>query len=168
MKIKKILIFIAIVVLIALITTKIAQAYNKVIAVKEVEEAQVTLQQKIDAMTTVELIEYIAPQYGQDIALQKKINWCESHHDETKIHDGGHGQGSTGFHRKTFEGWKIEFGHPDYVYESNYDQIALMAEAFSKGEEYRRAWTTYRAYMNGGTYSFHSNLLDKDFTVTCK
>lgn len=168
MKIKKILIFIAILVFLTLITTKIARAYNEAIAVKEAVDAQIALQQKIDAMTTVELIEYIAPQYGQDPALLKKIIKCESGFDHTKTHDGGHGKGSTGFHKKTFESWKIKLGHPELKYESNFDQITLMSIAFKAGEDYRDDWTTYRAYVNGGVYSFYSKLLKGYYTVRCK
>lgn len=168
----KIIIFIAIVVFLSLITTKLAIATNEAIVknnAEEVElEAQNALQEKINAMTTVELIDHIAPRYGQDPALIKKITYCESNHNPNANHDGGHGQGSTGFHRATFNDWKVKFGHPEYIYESNFDQIALMAEAFSKGESYRRAWTTYRAYSNGGVYSFYSNLLKGNYTVVCK
>lgn len=120
--------------------------------------------------TVIEIIGEIAPQFEQDPKLIEKITWCESHH-EVKSHDGGRGTNVTGIHDKTFDGWL-----PLYEKErgetldkaSTYDQIKMMSWAFSKGDSYRNQWTTYVAYMNGGTYSFYSRLLEAHFTVKCK
>lgn len=120
--------------------------------------------------TIEEMILEIAPRFEQDPALISKISWCESKHKEV-VHDGGHGLGVTGIHKRTFQGWlpKYEAEEGETLnYESSYDQLKMMSWAFSKGNSYRNQWTTYVAYMNGGTYSFYSRLLKGHFTVRCK
>jgi hypothetical protein len=165
---RKIIILIAAIAFLFLITTRMVRGYTEAITQKRVEREQIALQARVDAMTIEEAINYIAPQYGQDPALIYKITHCESRHVLEADHDGGHGKGVTGFHKRTFEDWKVKLGRPELRYESNFDQITLMSLAFSKGEDYRRAWTTYRAHKNGGTYSFYSNLLKGHYTVVCK
>lgn len=123
-------------------------------------------EQDFEAMSVSELIDYIAPQYGADKELIKKITWCESKH-KALPHDRGLGFGVTGYHRKTFEYHKGLFGRSELKYESTFDQLTLMSIAFSKGEQYRNLWTTYVAYKNGGTYSFYSNTLQGHYTVKC-
>ena len=73
------------------------------------------------------------------------------------------------YHKGTFMSHKKEF-FEEYNQELDHnsweDHIKLTAFALSKG--YGNQWTTYRAIKNGGRYSFHSKLLEKDFTVVCK
>lgn len=171
---KKILLLLTALVL-SLITIKTVLAYNEIteqrkqdIAIKEATRAQEEVKTKLDSMSIQELIDYIAPQYGQDSVLIKKVVWCESGFNPNAIHDGVHGRGVTGFHKNTFNSWKIRFNRPELKYESNFDQITLMSLAFSKGEGYRDDWTTYVAYTRGGTYTFYSNLMKKTYTVVCK
>lgn len=120
-----------------------------------------------ESMTIPELINYVAPQYGQDPALLSKIAWCESNHDINADHDGGRGKGATGLHRTTFIGWAKEMGQ-ELDYNSRMDQIRVMAWAFSQGESKRDDWTTYRAYMNGGTYTFKQSKTGITYTSRCK
>lgn len=123
----------------------------------------------VEAMSVPEMIDYIAPQYGADTELLKKITFCEASHNlGNVIHDGGRGTGTTGFLKNTFNDWKVKLGRPELVYESNFDQLTLMAIAFEKGESYRMAWTSYRAYINGGTYTFYSSYEHRWITVHCK
>lgn len=123
-----------------------------------------------EPQTVEEMIQVIAPQFEQDPALISKISYCESHHKDA-THDGGLGQGVAGIHKKTFDYWlkayTEEMGETLH-YESSYDQIKMMSWAFSKGDAYRNQWTTYVAYMNGGTYSFYSRTLQGHFTAKCK
>lgn len=119
----------------------------------------------------VEIIDEVAPLFGQDPALISKISYCESKHNKNAIHDGGYGKGVAGFHKSTFNRYnKMYFKeYGEWLnYDSSYDQLKLMSYAFSKGEASRLEWTTYRAYKNGGTYSFYSKLLKRYFTVICK
>lgn len=120
-----------------------------------------------DTYTIPELVDYIAPQYNQDPALLKKIIYCESGFRHESIHDGGLGKGATGLHRATFMGWSKEMG-VDLDYNSSMDQIRVMAWAFSQGGHYRDDWTTYRAYMNGGTYTFTQKKTGITYTSRCK
>lgn len=121
-------------------------------------------------MSTSQMIDYVPKLFDQDPKLISKITWCESHHI-AQDHDSGRGFNITGIHDKTFDRWL-----PLYEKErketlnkdSTYDQLKMMSWAFSKGDSYRNQWTTYVAYKNGGTYAFHSNLLNKDFVVKCK
>lgn len=101
-----------------------------------------------------ELIDYIAPQFNQSPELIKKIAYCEANYRHFPVHDGGQGIGTTGILKTTFNGWTKQMGRTDLRYESNYDQIYVMAWAFSQGEHYRDDWTTYVAYKKGGTYTF--------------
>jgi hypothetical protein len=120
--------------------------------------------------TIPEMIDEIAPKFEQSPKLIKKITWCESNY-QVKVHDNGHGKGVTGIHKKTFQLWlpKYEKEQGETLnYDSSYDQLKMMSWAFSKGDSYRNQWTSYVAYMNGGTYSFYSKLLGKNFTVKCK
>jgi|SRR6187551_677047 len=120
--------------------------------------------------TVQEMIQEIAPKFGQDPELIAKISYCESHFKDV-IHDGGHGKGVTGIHKKTFDYWLIAYTKETgetLNYDSSYDQIKMMSWAFSKGDKYRNQWSTYVAYMEGGTYSFYSNLLEGHYTVYCK
>lgn len=119
--------------------------------------------------TVPEMIQEIAPQFGQDSDLISRIAYCESKFRDV-IHDGGHGKGVTGIHKKTFDYWLIQYEKETgetLHYDSSYDQIKMMAWAFSKGESYREQWTTYVAYKNGGEYTFYSNLLKGTYTAKC-
>jgi hypothetical protein len=127
------------------------------------------LKEKRDKMTIPQIIEEVAPMFNQDPKLISKIAYCESKFKNV-VHDGGHGKGVTGIHKKTFDFWLVKYkkeNNESLDYNSSYDQLKMMAFAFSKGDSYRNQWSTYRSYRNGGTYSFYSNLLKKNFTVKC-
>lgn len=130
--------------------------------------APVSTPQKV--MTVEQMIDSVAPTFNQDPKLISKISYCESHH-KVKPNDGGRGVNITGIHDATFDRWlplyKKETGET-LNKKSTLDQIKMMSWAFSKGENYRDDWTTYRAYIRGGTYTFYSRLLKKTFTVYCK
>jgi len=120
--------------------------------------------------TVEEMIQDIAPMFGQDPKLISKISWCESKH-EVLPHDGGRAVNVTGIHDTTFKGWLPKYQkerNENLNIDSTYDQLKMMSWAFSKGESYRTQWTTYVAYTNGGTYSFYSRLLKGHYTARCK
>lgn len=129
-----------------------------------------SIKEKRSKMTIPQIIEEVSPMFGQDPKLISKITYCESKF-KVVVHDGGHGKGVTGIHKKTFNLWLVKYkkeNNETLDYNSSYDQLKMMAYAFSKGDSYRNQWTTYVAYKNGGTYSFYSKLLKKNFTVKCK
>lgn len=131
------------------------------------EPVHIVEAQRIVDQTIPEMIQEIAPRFGEDPKLIEKITWCESHW-KIAVHDGGYGKGITGLHSGTFKlylpAYEKETGET-LNYDSSYDQLKMMSYMFSIGEA--RQWTTYRAYKNGGTYSFYSHLLKKNFTVRC-
>lgn len=100
-----------------------------------------------DEIPIKEIIKCIAPAYGQDSKLIDRVVFEESSYNTIANHDGGQGKGVTGLHKTTFDWW-----YPKYLketgenlnYESNLDQLKLMSWAFSKGESYRMAWSTYK------------------------
>lgn len=116
-----------------------------------------------------ELASISAIQFGQDPKLINKIVQCESG-GKVASHDGGRGVNVTGIHDKTFNYWlpKYEKDTGETLdITSTYDQLKMLSWAFSKGEDYRRHWTSYRSIKNGGTYAFYSNLLKKHYVVKC-
>jgi len=131
---------------------------------------KVSLEEKRSKMSVSEIIDEVSPMFDQDPALIYKISYCESNHKD-EVHDGGYGKGVTGIHKRTFNLWLINYKKETgetLNYDSSYDQLKMMSWAFSKGESYRRQWSTYVAYKNGGVYAFYSRLLKKNFTVRCK
>lgn len=143
--------------------------YFRVRQVAMAMQAKDALQEEINHMTVPEMIDYIAPKFGVDPALIKNISWCESFH-EIKNHDGGRAKNVTGIWDSTFDGWlplyEKEIGET-LNRDSQFDQLKMMSFVFSKGDEYRNKWTTYRAYMNGGKITLWSNYYNKQITVVC-
>ena len=125
----------------------------------EIEETPVS------ELSIDEQIDHYATLYGVDNSLIKKIVQCESNYKTTAIGDGGRARGLLQYHQGSFERHEKLFGE-DLDYHSSHDQIKLGTFAISKGMG--REWTSYRAIMNGGEYSFYSKLLQKNFTVRCK
>lgn len=135
----------------------------------EVPERQQVTEEPIYE-TVDEIIEDIAPRFGQDPKLISKISYCESKH-KVVSHDGGRAVNVTGIHNTTFDSWLKTYEKEQgetLDKHSTYDQIKMMSWAFSKGDKYRNQWTTYVAYTNGGTYTFYSRLLKGTFTARCK
>jgi hypothetical protein len=120
--------------------------------------------------TVDEIINEVAPLFNQDPKLISKISFCESSH-KIQSHDGGKGFNVTGIHNITFNYWLKQYQkeiNENLNINSTYDQIKVMSWAFSKGDRYRNQWTTYVALKNGGTYTFYSKMLGKNFTARCK
>lgn len=122
----------------------------------------------INDYTVAELIDYVAPLYGQEATLIGKITWCESG-NKIRSHDGGKGLNITGIHDETFADYLPLYEaryHETLNTASTLDQLKMMSFMFSLGEKERRLWTTYVAYKNGGQYTFPYN--GKLFTARCK
>ena len=101
-------------------------------------------------MTIPEVIHEMSTTYGVNEKMLSEVIFCESSFRQGVSHDGGQGVGVTGFHRDTFDDWNKRFGL-DLNYYSSYDQVKLMAIAFTKGENYRDDWSSYRRYVTYGT-----------------
>jgi hypothetical protein len=135
------------------------------------ENPQIMPEISVQELSVKEMSSLTAMMFGQDPKLLNKIMWCESH-GQVSDHDGGRGLNVTGIHDQTFDLWLPQYEKD--IGESldktkTWDQLKMMAWAFSKGEDYRDDWTTYVAYMSPDhTYSFYSTLLKAHFTVVCK
>lgn len=105
--------------------------------------------------------------FGSDYQLVSSVVSCESNFDPKTIGDNGLALNIAQFHRDTFISMSKELGE-QLDYNSSYDQAKLISWAFSKGESYKRQWTTYVAIKNGGEYSFYSKQLQDWYTVKCK
>ena len=125
---------------------------------------------KQEFKTVDEIINEVAPKFGQDPKLISKITFCESSH-KVQSHDGGRAYNITGIHNTTFNYWLKQYEkemNETLDINSTYDQIKIMSWAFSKGDKYRNQWTSYVSYTNGGTYTFYSKMLGKTFTAKCR
>lgn len=119
--------------------------------------------------TLEEIIQNVSHLFNQDPKLIKKIIYCES---EGKIsnHDNGKGFNVTGIHDTTFNYWLKSYQKENgetLDINSTYDQIKMMSWAFSQGDSYRNQWTTYVAYINGGSYTFYNSESKKYLTARC-
>lgn len=147
-------------------TNKVESNNIEVLPVEPVEK-------KVDVnkMSYVEMIDYVAPQFGQNPTLIKKVVYNESGF-KVQCHDSCRAKNITAIHDTTFKGWlpkyKKETGETLNI-NSQFDQIKMLSWAFSKGSSYRNQWTTYVACTSpNGKYSFYSNMMGRSYTVTCK
>lgn len=113
------------------------------------------------------MIVYYGEQYGAEIPLLDKMAFCESTYNPKAVGDGGRALSVYQYHKETFYSHAKLMGE-ELNYNSAHDQIKLTAWISVHHPDKLRAWTSYRAIKNGGTYSFYSKLLKKHYTVVCK
>lgn len=116
-------------------------------------------------LTSEQQIAYFSQLYGGDADMITRMMMCESGGKHSAVGDGYRSHGIFQFQQPSFERMEEAFGE-DLNYQSSFDQIKLATWAISNG--YGREWTSYRAIMNGGRYSFYSNQLHQHFTIYCK
>lgn len=136
--IKKIIIILATVALLFLVTTRLVQGYNKAIEINLAVQSEQALQDKINAMSIPELIDYLATENATQL---KKVAWCESSYNPKAIGDGGKAKNILQFHEPTFSQFSKEMGEP-LNYDSAYDQIKLANYMWNKGKQHH--WTCYK------------------------
>ena len=118
-----------------------------------------------------DVITYYSNLYGADEVVLQRMADCESDWNKNTRGDSKNGvylaRGMYQYHSET---WKRHSGYMGETLDrySYHDQSKLVAWISVNRPEALREWTSYRAIQNGGVYKFHSKLLQKDFTVTCK
>lgn len=122
-------------------------------------------EQKLQDRPLPDIVRYFADQYDFSPEVLLKVMECESHGDQSVLGDGGRAVGIYQIHQETWNRFTKGMGET-LDRDSAFDQAKVAAYAFSHG--HANEWTTFRAIMNGGTYSFYSKLLQKHFTVVCK
>lgn len=122
----------------------------------------------VQEMTIEGAIAHFSEVYGVDPKISIAVARCESNFNPNVIGDGGRAKGIYQYHNETWYRHYKEFNKETGITlvkgEPKDDaQLAIWAIANGKGSE----WSSLRAIRNGGTYSFYSKLLEKNFTVKC-
>ena len=103
----------------------------------------------------------------QDKLELKKVGWCESNLGRIKTGDKGLATGLFMYHKGTWAKAQDLIGEDLDIHSIN-DQAKMTAFIWKKYPSWRTQWSTYVAYKKGGVYSFHSRVLNGDYTVRCK
>lgn len=119
----------------------------------------------INEYTTQELIEFHAKQYGASSKTLSRMIACESGGRQDVKGDGGNAHGTLQFWEDTWKRFTKKMGEDSNI-DSQSDQIKVGAWAIT--HNHGNEWTTYRAIMNGGVYTFYSSREHRYITVYCK
>lgn len=114
------------------------------------------------------IISHYAYQYGVDVPIALAVARCESQFGTLPDGDGGKAKGLWQYWDDTWHRHYKEFYKEtgiELIKGNQMDDTQLAMWAFSNGKA--TEWTTYVSIMKGGTYSFYSKQLKKDFTVRC-
>lgn len=119
--------------------------------------------------TVTALLEHFAKEYRTDPIPLLKVGECESGYNEkahNKTDPNGGSKSYMQFQSTTFYGYakKIGIQNPNIWNKIQVAQVAAYMFSIGEGNQ----WTTYRAYMNGGSYSFYYKPLGKTITVYCR
>lgn len=114
------------------------------------------------------LLGFFAKEYNIDPVPLKKTAWCESHYDMSK-HNGtdpnGGSFGGLQYQKRTFYTYAKLAGIENPDIHNKVHQAKTGAYMFSIGEA--KQWTTWRALMNGGSYTFFYKPINDYYTVYC-
>lgn len=125
----------------------------------------------VPVLTPSDYIVKYANQFNTDPNVLLKVAKCESEIKQTTKGDYLNGTylaiGLFQYHQGTWIRHSKLLGE-ELDRDSVEDQAKLAAYIFANYPEARNEWTTYRAIMNGGVYSFYSKLLGKHYTVICR
>ena len=106
-------------------------------------------------------IDYYSELYSVDKSIITKVIQCESRFNP--LAHNPNGEDSWGLVQINLD------SHPEITKEQAINtnfSINYLAENISNGKG--RMWSSYRAIMNGGSYTFYSSKLHKRITVNCK
>lgn len=118
-------------------------------------------------LTIEETIAKYSQIYGAPERLLYSMAMCESNLNPNIKGDSGLAVGLFQYHDGTWNRMSSYMGETLDKY-SWHDQIKLTAWVAANRPDRLREWTSYVAIQKGGTYSFYSKLLKRNFTVHCK
>lgn len=158
--------FVIIAIVIAYVSIAFGDVNKDILTTQTVEAVEEAPIKEVEAiLSPVQYADKYAAQYGIDPVVFKKVMWCESSNDPNAVGDSGKARNVLQFHKDTFDTYSKQIAD-GLNYDSYKDQIQVGAYMFSIGQA--RHWTAYRAYMNGGSWTFWSSKLQKNITVYCK
>lgn len=119
----------------------------------------------IQDMPIDDIVAYWANYYNYPSSTLLKVMSCESEGEAATKGDHGQSVGVFQIQKETWARFTKAMGET-LDRNSSFDQAKVAAWAFAnnKGNE----WTTYRAIMNGGSYTFFYKLENRMYTVYCK
>lgn len=106
-------------------------------------------------------IEYYSNLYGADSKIVSKVIQCESEFNPNAHNPNG--EDSWGLVQINLD------SHPEITKEQALDtnfSINYLVENISNGRG--KMWSSWRAIINGGKYTFYSSKLHKKITINCK
>lgn len=125
-------------------------------------------------LTASEYISMYSEIFNTDAVELTKIAQCESHLGKYKTGDKGLATGLFMYHSGTWTRAVNLYRSETKDYTTVFDKTSIKDQAFitsyiwANHPEWKKQWSTYVAYKNGGTYSFYSRVLQGYYTVTCK
>lgn len=120
---------------------------------------------QIKEMSAKEQVWFYSTIYGANPVIVDKVIQCESGYNNSAIGDGKNAQGIGQFWEETFNRMSKKLGEK-LDYNSSHDQIKLLSFAMAN-PTLAKEWTSYRAIINGGSYTFYSKYFKKTITVYC-
>lgn len=122
----------------------------------------------VQDLSPQEVISYYAELYGADEKTLLSMARCESQFKPSAHNEDDGGSPSTGLYqykKGTFERYSQLMGE-ELNMQSYHDQAKLTAWVYVHYPKERKAWTSYRAIVNGGSYTF--TFEGEPYTVYCK
>ncbi len=123
-------------------------------------------EKKVEEMTVKEQVIYFSNINGVDPNLALSMMMCESEGNQGAKGDGHRASGIFQYWNDTWKRHSMKYFGEVLDINSPLDQAKVATAAIAGGDW--REWTSYRALMNGGSYTFFYKLEQRWITVTCK
>jgi len=120
---------------------------------------------KVQDMTIKDQVTYYSNLHGVDPNLALSMMQCESKGKQGAKGDGNRASGIFQYWNDTWNRHSLKYFGVILDKNSAHDQAKLATAAIAGGDG--REWTSYRALMNGGSYTFFYKLEQKWITVRC-
>ncbi len=128
-------------------------------------EAPLPQEQSLDDFTIEQLVNHFSIQHGIDPKLALSMMMCESEGNQGAKGDGHRASGIFQYWNDTWKRHSTKYFGEILDINSPLDQAKVATAAIAGGDG--REWTSYRALMNGGSYTFFYKLEQKWITVRC-